>query len=279
MKTRWAAIAMLVGCPIALMSDVQVKLHTVKTETVKERLQAYGGNDAQRERTLKSLFESAGCTGAQLSEQAVEGLKEPNLLCVLPGASDSVIIIGAHYDHVDAGEGVVDNWSGASMLPSLYEALNTGQRRHTLVFAAFAGEEKGLVGSKYYVKKENPEQLKKIRAMICMDTLGLGPTEVWVSRSDKKLVAAFATLANAMKLPASRVDVDGVGISDEESFRKKKIPTITIHSLTPSTLGILHTAKDNYGVVKLDDYYVSFRLLSWYLSYLDQTLDAGATLP
>jgi len=272
-RTFWIAIAILVGRPIALISDVQVKLHGVKPETVKERLQAYRGNDVQREMTLKSLFESAGCTGAQLSEQPVKGLKEPNLLCVLPGTSDSVIVVGAHYDHVDAGDGVVDNWSGASMLPSLYEALNTGQRHHTLVFAAFPGEEKGLVGSQYYVKEENPEQLKKIRAMICMDTLGLGPTEVWVSRSDKKLVAAFATLANAMKLPASRVDVDGVGVSNEESFKKKKIPTITIHSLTPSTLRILHTAKDNYDAVKFDDYYVSFRLLSWYLSYLDQTVE------
>lgn len=275
-KLRWVLVAVL-SSPVMVHSGVQVRLRAVKPEVVQERLQGYKGNDAQREATLKGFFESAGCAGEKLSEQPVKHLRQPNLICVLPGDTDSVILIGAHYDHVDAGDGVVDNWSGASMLPSLYQALNAGQRRYTVVFAAFAGEEQGLVGSQYYVKNLAPEKLKKMRAMVCIDTLGLGPTEVWVSRSDKELVANIATLAHALNLPVTRVDVDGVGMSDEEPFVGKKVPVIMFHSVTRSTLGVLHTPRDNYKALKFDDYYTSYRLLSAYLNYLDQTLDPNVS--
>jgi aminopeptidase-like protein len=266
-------------CPVVLVSGVQVKLRVVKPELVQERLQGYRGNDTRREATLKGFFEAAGCTGEQLTEQAVKGIKQPNLICILPGDTDSVIVVGAHYDHISAGDGVVDNWSGASLLPSLYEAVKEGSRRYTLVFAGFAGEEKGLIGSRYYVKNLPSEKLKKVRAMICLDTLGLGPTEVWVSISDKELIATVASLARAANLPVSRVDVDGVGMSDEEPFLAEKIPIIMFHSVSRNTLSILHTSRDNYKALKFDDYYTSYRLLSGYLNYLDQTLSANPSTP
>ena len=248
-------------------------MRAVDRRTVEERIKAYRGNDSKREATLKGFFESAGCKGDRLSEERVKGLKEPNLLCVLPGDSDFVILVGAHYDHVDRGDGVVDNWSGASLLPSLFQSLNIGQRRYTIIFAAFAGEEKGLIGSRFYVKTLEPEKLKKIRAMICIDTLGLGPTKVWVSRSDKKLTDAFGFLAYTLKLPVGRVDVEKVGMSDEEPFVAQKVPCLIVHSVTQKTLHILHTSDDNYKAIQFDDYYTSYRLLSGYLNYLDEILD------
>lgn len=255
-------------------SFAQLKVRTVKPEVIESRVKQYAGNDTRREATLKGIFESVGCKDEHLSEQPVKGLKQPNLICVLPGESDSVILVGAHYDHLDAGDGVVDNWSGASLLPSLYQSLSEGQRRYTLIFAAFAGEEKELVGSRFYVKNLSADQLKKIRAMVCIDTLGLGPTQVWVSRSDKELVGAFAAIAHVMNLPVTRVDVDGVGYSDEESFVAKNIPVIMVHSINSlEKLQILHSHTDSYRALRFDDYYASYRLLSGYLTYLDQALD------
>jgi aminopeptidase-like protein len=276
MRMRWIVLALLL-CPAALLSDVKVKLLGVKPEVVQERVRGYQGNDTQREATLKGFFEAAGCNGEQLTEQSVKGLKQHNLICTLPGDTDSVILLGAHYDHVDAGDGVIDNWSGASLLPSFYEALKTTKRRYTLIFAAFAGEEKGLVGSRFYVKNMTAESLHKVRAMICIDTLGLGPTEAWVSISDKELVGRLAVLAHAINMPISRVDVDGVGMSDEEPFLAKKIPVVMVHTITPATLSVLHTPRDSYKQLKFDDYYTSYRLLSAYLNYLDQTLDPSSS--
>jgi hypothetical protein len=272
MRVALAGIAMLV-CPLVSSAGVEVHVRAVDRQTVEQRIKAYPGNDSKREATLKSFFESAGCKGEQLTEQPVKGLKEPNLLCVLQGDGDSVILVGAHYDHANRGDGVVDNWSGASLLPSLFQSLNVGQRRYTIVFAAFAGEEQGLVGSRFYVKTLAPEKLKKIRAMICIDTLGLGPTKVWVSRSDKELTDAFGILAYTLKLPVARVDVEKVGMSDEEPFIARKVPCLMVHSVTQETLRVLHTPDDNYKALQFEDYYTSYRLLSGYLNYLDQILD------
>jgi Zn-dependent M28 family amino/carboxypeptidase len=250
-------------------SVAQLHFGTVNSQVVEQRLKSYKGNDNEREATVKNLFQSAGCPEEKLAEQPVTGLKQANVICTLPGSTDSVIVVGAHFDHVDAGDGVIDNWSGASLLPSLYQALKTEGRRHTFIFVAFAGEEKGLVGSRFYVSGLTPEQVKKIDAMVNMDTLALGPTEVWVTRSDEKLVRGLNGMAVALKLPLTGVNVDGVGQSDEESFVNRKVPTITIHSLTKATLRVLHSSKDNYSAVHFDDYYNSYRLLSGYLVLLD----------
>jgi hypothetical protein len=258
-------VAVAAGGPLL----AQFHFATVNSQVVEQRLKSYKGNDIEREATIKNIFQSAGCPAEKLVEQPVKGLKEANVICTLPGSTDSVIVVGAHFDHVDAGDGVVDNWSGASMLPSLYQALKTTMRKHTFVFVAFAGEEKGLVGSRFYVNSLTPDQLKKIDAMVNMDTLGLGPTEVWVSRSDQKLVRALNGMASGLKLPLTGMNVDGVGISDEESFIHGKVPTIMIHSLTKETLRVLHSSRDNYGAVHFDDYYSTYRLLSGYLAFLD----------
>jgi|SRR5579863_4893720 len=273
-RAIWSASFGFMTVVIAACGPLAAQLHfgTVNSQVVEGRLKSYKGNDSDREATVRTLFHSAGCAHEKLIEQPVKGLKQGNVICMLPGSTDSVILVGAHFDHVDAGDGVVDNWSGASMLPSLYQALKTELRKHTFLFVAFAGEEKGLVGSRFYVNNLTPEQVNKIDAMVNMDTLALGPTKVWVTRSDDKLVRALNGMALALKLPLTGVNVDGVGVSDEESFVNRKVPTITIHSLTKDTLRVLHSSNDNYSAVHFEDYYNSYRLLSGYLVLLDDGL-------
>jgi Zn-dependent M28 family amino/carboxypeptidase len=244
---------------------------------IEQRLKDHKGNDTKREAILKALFETVGCSGQQIIEQPVKGLKQPNIICTLPGAAESQIVVGAHYDHVDFGEGVVDNWSGASLLPSLYQSLKSDPRHHTFVFVSFSGEEKGLVGSRFYVATLPKESLSRIQAMVTMDTLALGPTAVWVSRSDKDLVQALNTTAYSLMLPLKGVNVEKVGQSDEEPFIERHVRTITIHSLTQETLSILHSPRDNYDAVHFDDYYQSYRLIAAYLAFLDQ--DLPTTIP
>ncbi|HTS58313.1 MAG TPA: M28 family peptidase, partial [Terriglobales bacterium] len=86
----------------------------VSREVVERRLRRYTGDNRQRETTRKQLFADAGCDDQHLSEQPVKGSKLPNVVCTLPGSSEKVIIVGAHFDRVSQGDGVVDNWSGAS---------------------------------------------------------------------------------------------------------------------------------------------------------------------
>ena len=244
----------------------------VSREVVESRLRKYDGGDQQREATLKQFFADEGCDDQHLSEQPVHGSSLPNILCTLPGSSDKVIIVGAHFDHVSKGDGVVDNWSGASLLPSLYETVKAQPRTHTYIFIGFTDEEKGEVGSAFYVRHMTKEEVAATAAMVNMDTLGLGPTEVWGSHSDKLLTGALGYIAKRLNLPVRIEDVEQVGSSDSEQFATRKIPRITIHSLTQKTYDarILHTANDRISAMRLDDYYQTYSLLAAYLTFLDQ---------
>lgn len=251
-----------------------VRYNPVSRQTVEERLAKYAGNNQQREATLKQMFADAGCDDQHLSEQPVKGSKLPNVVCLLPGTSDKVIIVGAHFDRVSEGDGVVDNWSGASLLPSLYEAVKSETRKHTYIFIGFTDEEKGEVGSRFYAGHMTKEQVAATDAMVNMDTLGLAPTEVWASHSDKRLTSALVNIAKRLNVPLTGVDVEEVGSTDAEQFSERKIPRITIHSLTQETWNarILHTAKDKISAIRPDDYYQTYGLLAAYVAFLDQVL-------
>src|SRR5260370_1064212 len=67
--------------------------------------------------------------------------------------------------------------------------------------------------------------------MVNLDALGLSPTKVWSSHSNKELVQDLLTMAYALKLPASQIDIERAGASDADSFIRQQIPNITIHSL------------------------------------------------
>ena len=260
---------------LGIAAEAQLRFEVVNRQIVESRLRDYATDNGIRETKLKKMFSDAGCA-KEISEQVVKHLRQPNLICVLPGQTDFTVIVGAHFDHVDAGDGVVDNWTGASLLPSLFQGLRTAPHRHTYVFVAFAGEEKGLLGSETYVHNMTEEQVAHTEAMINMDSLGLAPSEVWLTHADKQLALILFAVAKAMNAPLSAVNVDNVGSTDSESFAKRKIPRMTVHSVTQQTLRILHSSRDKLDAINLADYYQSYRLLAAYLAYLDTALPGSA---
>lgn len=248
-----------------------LSFQAVKREVVEQRLKSFSRDNSQRETILKNMLVEVGCAG-HLTEEPVKYVKQPDLICVLPGQTDQTIVVGAHFDHVSVGDGVVDNWSGASLLPTLYQGLRTQPRRHTFIFIAFTGEEKGELGSQAYVHRMSKEEVARTEAMVNMDTLGLGPTVMWLSHADPQLAEALRAVARSLSLPLGVVNVDGVGSSDSEEFARRKIRRITIHSVTQQTWPILHSPQDNMKAIHLDDYYDSYRLIEGYLVYLDGAL-------
>jgi hypothetical protein len=253
--------------------DHPIRFIQVQRELIESRLRRVPRENADRESSLKQIFTEAGCDGERLQEQPIKRQKLPNLICTLPGSSDSVIVIGAHFDHVERGEGVVENWSGAGLLPSLFQSLSGEPRKHTIVFIGFAAEEQGLIGSDFYVKQLAPEQVAKIQIMIDLDSLGLGPTKIWLSHSDEKLANVLNAVAASVKLPLGVVNADQIGDEDSTSFRKRHVPTIMLHSVTQQTVPILHSDSDNLSAIRVDDYYDSYHLIAVYLAYLDGKLD------
>jgi len=170
-----------------------------------------------------------------LTEETVRRKDPPNIICTLHGTTSSLIIVGAHFDHVHEGSGAIDDWSGASLLPSLYQALKDAPRKHTFVFIGFTDEEEGLLGSTFYVKHLPKDRLAAIRGMVNLECLGVGPTVVWAHVADKRLLGAFVDITRSMHLKLKAVNVEQVGDDDTQAFRDKRLPVITIHSLTQET--------------------------------------------
>lgn len=253
----------------AALPGENIRFGVVDKTVIEQRLNTVSKKIPEREATILRLFAEAGCTGDHLTEQRVKGTKFPNLICTLPGDGPETFIVGAHYDFGGAGQGVIDNWTGASLLPSLYQSLKIVPRRHTFVFVAFAAEEKGLVGSRYYAKQIAKTDIPGIAGMVNIDSIGMTTTRMELERGDKTLIHELAATAKILALPLGAVDVYRVGISDAVSFQDRKIPSITIHSATQQNWHTLHSTADNLGAVHLDEYYDSFRLLSAYLAYLD----------
>jgi Zn-dependent M28 family amino/carboxypeptidase len=271
---RWKmSLAMLALLPATVSGQIQVR--TLVRDAVVERLNSLSPDNDERVVILKKMFQAAGCE--KLTEEAVKHEKQPNIVCVLPGQTDSIIVVGAHLDKVHDGTGAVDDWSGSAMLPSLFESLKEDARKHTYVFVAFSGEEHGLVGSDSYVQHLSKPGLNAIAAMVNLECLGTAPTEVWYTHSDRHLSELLAQTAAAVKLPISVMNVDHVGNDDSDNFRNKKIPNVTLHSLTQQTFRFLHTREDTIDKINTSFYYDSYRLAAAYLAVLDTMLPTTGT--
>lgn len=250
--------------PLTLLAQ-KIEVQLVQPPKLKERLEQGAVPQKERQPAIRRIFEEAGCT---VEEQRVEK-GASNVICTLPGETNSTIVVGGHYDFIDRGAGIVDDWTGTSMLPSLFEALKGKPRKHTFVFVAFAREEAGLFGSRQYVKELTNEQKSRIAAFVNLECLGLTPTKVWVRRSTPELVSRLLAVAKAIDAPVEGANVDAVGDDDTHPFFASRIPVISIHSVTQGTFPILHTPRDQMSAVHLDDYYASYKLIADYLAYLD----------
>jgi putative aminopeptidase FrvX len=237
------------------------------------RLAQFQGGNLEREVTLRNMFIQAGCPKTDIHALAISAGQPPDIACALPGTLQQEIIVAGHFDYIKAGRGVVDDWSGASMLPSLFQTLAQTPHRHTFLFIGFSNEEKGLVGSRYYVLHLSRDERSRIAAMVNLECLGLNDAEVWAHHADPILLRKLFQSAHALGLPLPIVNVENAGTDDAESFRQRHLPTITIHTLTPATWRIIHTRRDQITAINMGYYYENYRLVAVYLSNIDRTLN------
>jgi hypothetical protein len=170
-----------------------------------------------------------------------------NVLAYLPGKTDEYVILGAHYDHLGYGHydslapaqigqihpGADDNASGTAGLVELARILapRKGQLPRGILFASFAGEELGLLGSAEWVKKPT-RPLGEAVAMLNMDMIGR-------IKGDKVYIGGVGTgssfetvLTNTEKDFPFHVEISagGYASSDHTSFVAKKIPVLFFFS-------------------------------------------------
>ena len=89
------------------------------------------------------------------------------------GATDNVVMLGAHLDSVPEGPGINDNGSGvAAVLETALQLGNSPQIRNAVRFGFWGAEERGLIGSTKYVQSLDVDALKDIALYMNFDMLG-----------------------------------------------------------------------------------------------------------
>ena len=173
--------------------------------------------------------------------------KVNNVVAYLPGKTDEYVILGAHYDHLGRGTfdslapsqigqihpGADDNASGTAGLLELARMLAPlkGQLKRGVLFASFAGEEIGLLGSAEWVKQPT-KPLDKAVAMLNMDMIGrIKDGKVYIggvgTGSSFQKILDQAKGDSQLKFEFSQ---GGYASSDHTSFVAKRIPVLFFFS-------------------------------------------------
>lgn len=244
-------------------------------ETIQQRFAALRPANEDRAVEIRRLFSEAGCDVKHYSEQRFRSSPSPNIICTLPGESRRTIVVSAHYDRrKGAGEGAIDNWSGAALLPSLFESLRAEKRRYTFEFVAFTDEEIGLIGSREYVQNLSKQQRADLLLGVNVDCVGLaGPIRIAAERAHDLLLSFAAVVGEKTKVGVGADVLGPMYDSDASPFAGWGIPVIDFHSLTRDTLSILHGKRDVRTALDGGSYYNHYRFLAAFLAYLDSNVE------
>lgn len=192
---------------------------------------------------LPGMLTLSATTGLRRTESA-------NVLGVLPGSDpqlkNELIVVSAHLDHLGRGSavggdsiynGAHDNAVGIAILLEIARALhvsNTRPRR-SLVFAAVTAEEKGLLGSDFFVQRARNDG-RRVVANINIDMpLTFAPVRDFVAlgaeHSSLGALARSAAAAQGYRLSPDAAPEEVVFIrSDQFSFVRYGIPALVLNS-------------------------------------------------
>ena len=152
-----------------------------------------------------------------------------NLVLRLKGRSPERIVVGAHFDSWDLGQGALDNGLGTAQLFALASALRGRDLARTVELVWYNGEEQGLWGSRHAAATlgEAP-----VVAMINLDMVGV-PIAV-NALGDESLMPALERWNNARatKLPQGVQNINWFG-SDHTPYQLAGVRTITFNAPIP----------------------------------------------
>ncbi|MFO7852899.1 MAG: M20/M25/M40 family metallo-hydrolase [Bacteroidota bacterium] len=229
-----------------------IPVFRIKRETANRILKAYDVTISELEEKLNSTYAPASfetdCAVEGTSALVEQRVTTHNVLMILPGNDsilrDEYIIIGGHYDHLGMGGpgsssrtpdtsavhyGADDNASGIASLLEIAERFAAEKNNaRSILFAGFAAEEMGLLGSKYLVD-HLPVEAEKVNAMINLDMIGR------LKETRQLQVGGVGTASEFRKIILRNIDTllltpslseEGYGPSDHSSFYGKAIPVL-----------------------------------------------------
>jgi len=207
-----------------------------------------------------------------------------NVVGYLPGATDTVQIVGAHYDHIGWGEsasryrgeerkihnGADDNGSGTAALLELarYFSSRRDDLRSSILLIAFSGEEAGTLGSGHYVRNWTVDRAKA-RLMINMDMIGrLAQQEKGLAILGTGTCPEFKEYFGGQDLGSLKVafNESGSGPSDHAAFYNDSIPCLFFFTGAHADY---HTPEDDLEKIDTDGIVTTADLIVGILEHFD----------
>lgn len=182
-----------------------------------------------------------------------------NIIGRLIGASSESILVGAHYDDLPASgsaPGADDNASGVATMMSIAQNLSGVKLKRNVIFAAFSGEEQGVVGSTHFAQHLAPS-LNIVSAIVLDQDGNPGTTHGLIFESvgrSKENQRIIDTLADSVDSEISSVEVNYNGFgSDHVALSKAGIPSVLVIERNNMELAEQygHTAKDAIGNIDM----------------------------
>ena len=130
------------------------------------------------EKATNYIFKECKKLGIDVQYQKVGNCR--NVIAWIEGQEPSkIIVVGAHLDHIGLDRrgrvcnGADDNASGSAAVLELARRFSKSEKlRYTISFQWYTGEERGLVGSKYYVQHPLFKNIKNHVFMLNLDMVG-----------------------------------------------------------------------------------------------------------
>ena len=205
---------------------------------------------------------------ANIANELVDDFKTANVCGIVKGTvkPDSVIVYTAHYDHLGGMgsdtyfTGANDNASGDSQVLSLAKYYAAHPQPYSMAFIFFAGEEAGLLGSKYFT--EHPLiPLNNIRFLVNLDLEGTGVEGITVVNAtvypkEFNLLKQINTKYNYLVKVNPR---NKAANSDHYFFSEKGVPAIFIYTL--GGIKAYHDVYDINATLPLNEIHNEFNLL------------------
>lgn len=191
----------------------------------------------------KELIQGAGVHYLDAVEMVTQGAKKAQLTLIqeevkrtsrnvearIQGTdrADEILTLTAHYDSVPEGPGAYDNMAGAAIIMEVCRYLKEHQPRRTVEFVWFGAEEKGLLGSRHYVKLHQQE-LNQHRFNMNVDLAGqlVGGNVIGVT-ADPSVCAMLTYLARETGI--GMTTKNQIWGSDSNTFAWKGIPAMTLN--------------------------------------------------
>jgi len=176
-------------------------------------------------------------------------IESANLVARLAGKRPQKILVGAHVDSWDIGQGATDNGIGSAVLFDVARLLAAWcpRNEYTVEFVWFNGEELGLWGSKRYAERHPPEE---IAAVVNLDMTG-SPVSFNAMGFDEA-IPFLAHIVRGLPGYALQDDIQSVPWtnSDHQPFLLRGIPSIGIGGrLDPADVRFYHDFGDTFDKV------------------------------